>query len=650
MAIIGRVVAMTGTAFVLSDNGSKRELHLGDQVQTGDTIQTASGVEVDLELTNGRVIHIGADQLVAFTPELAEAIVPSALDSAINLATIETVIKAIEGGKDINEALEETAAGANGLFNVYGFGFVDLVRINDVLNKFKFAYEYSADERLTNEPLLAKDDDRFGVNNLGIPNPANLAPVAIVTPVTGNEDGGGITVSLSGADSDGTIASVIVTTLPPASQGVLTLADGVTPVVAGTPLTQAQAAVLIFTPAPNFNGTVNIPFTVTDNQGLTSAVVQTPITVAAVNDAPVANPDSASTPINTALNNIDVKANDTDVDNTNAQLNVSAPTLANPAQGTVTLNPDGTLNFVPNTGITGPVIISYTLTDPDGLSSTGTLTVNVGANTPPDSADITRTINEDTPLTLSTSDFAFTDPDALQTLNAVRIDTLPANGTLTLNGTPVTAGQVIPVAAITAGNLVFSPALNGNGANYANFSFSVQDSAGAFDTVPNSVTINVTAVNDAPVDGDETNSVTEDVTLTVNAAAGLLANSTDVDGGTPTVTSFLVAGNAVPFAVTAGTPGVANLAGVGILTINSNGSYSFAPALNYTGAIPVVTYTVDDGNGGTDTSTLTLSMTPVNDAPVANPDSASTPINTALNNIDVKANDTDVDNTNAQLN
>ncbi|MDZ4126821.1 MAG: Ig-like domain-containing protein, partial [Hydrogenophaga sp.] len=254
-----------------------------------------------------------------------------------------------------------------------------------------------------------------------------------------------------------------------------------------------------FAPALNYTGAIPVvTYTVDDGNGGTDTSTLT-LSMTPVNDAPVANPDSASTPINTALNNIDVKANDTDVDNTNAQLNVSAPTLANPAQGTVTLNPDGTLNFVPNTGITGPVIISYTLTDPDGLSSTGTLTVNVGANTPPDSADITRTINEDTPLTLSTSDFAFTDPDALQTLNAVRIDTLPANGTLTLNGTPVTAGQVIPVAAITAGNLVFSPALNGNGANYANFSFSVQDSAGAFDTVPNSVTITVTAVNDAPV-------------------------------------------------------------------------------------------------------------------------------------------------------
>jgi hypothetical protein len=58
------------------------------------------------------------------------------------------------------------------------------------------------------------------------------------------------------------------------------------------------------------------------------------------------------------------------------------------------------------------------------------------------------------------------------------------------------------------------------------------------------------------------------------------------------------------------------ITGVGTLTINADGSYSFVPVANYTGAIPVVTYTVSDGNGGSDTSTLTLSMSPVNDAPV----------------------------------
>ena len=60
MALIGKVVAMTGVAYLITDNGTKRELQLGDEIQTGDTIQTPRGVDVNLELATGRLIHIGA--------------------------------------------------------------------------------------------------------------------------------------------------------------------------------------------------------------------------------------------------------------------------------------------------------------------------------------------------------------------------------------------------------------------------------------------------------------------------------------------------------------------------------------------------------------------------------------------------------------
>ena len=144
MALIGKVVGMTGVALLILGNGDKRPLNLGDSIQTGDTIQTPRGVEVDLELANGRVIHIGAEQLITFTEDLAAVFVPDGLDNAINLATIDTVIKAIEEGRDISEVLEETAAGEGGQFNAYGFGFIDLVRINDDLNNFDFIFDTNA--------------------------------------------------------------------------------------------------------------------------------------------------------------------------------------------------------------------------------------------------------------------------------------------------------------------------------------------------------------------------------------------------------------------------------------------------------------------------------------------------------------------------
>ena len=77
MALIGKVVLITGEAYLILADGTKRELQLGDMVQTGDTIETARGAAVELELVNGRLINIHAEQSVLFTEELAQAIAPS---------------------------------------------------------------------------------------------------------------------------------------------------------------------------------------------------------------------------------------------------------------------------------------------------------------------------------------------------------------------------------------------------------------------------------------------------------------------------------------------------------------------------------------------------------------------------------------------
>ncbi|OOG80146.1 hypothetical protein B0E41_21425, partial [Hydrogenophaga sp. A37] len=147
--------------------------------------------------------------------------------------------------------------------------------------------------------------------------------------------------------------------------------------------------------------------------------------------------------------------------------------------------------------------------------------------------------------------------------------------------------------------------------------------------------------NDAPVDGDESNTVTEDTTLTVadGDADDLLANSSDGDSDTLTITQYTVAGDATVHA--AGS--TATIGGVGALTINANGSYSFAPVANYVGSIPVATYTLSDGTV-TDTSTLTLDISPVNDPPVAVDESITVTEDTPFTSVvDLDANDTELD-------
>jgi uncharacterized repeat protein (TIGR01451 family)/gliding motility-associated-like protein len=127
----------------------------------------------------------------------------------------------------------------------------------------------------------------------------------------------------------------------------------------------------------------------------------------------------------------------------------------------------------------------------------------------------------------------------------------------------------------------------------------------------NTASIGVRAVNSDPVANPDVDTLLEDQTLTVTAANGLLANDTDIDNDVLSVSKFIIAGIAGDQLV-----GTAVLiAGKGTITINTDGGYTFVPAPDYNGAVPVITYTVIDGKGGIAISTLTLTVLPVNDAP-----------------------------------
>ncbi|MFQ3617508.1 MAG: cadherin-like domain-containing protein, partial [Cyanobacteriota bacterium] len=128
-------------------------------------------------------------------------------------------------------------------------------------------------------------------------------------------------------------------------------------------------------------------------------------------------------------------------------------------------------------------------------------------------------------------------------------------------------------------------------------SYVVSDGNGGTDT--STLSITVTPMNDPPVDGNENLSVSEDNPLSGN----LLSNATDVDGDTLSITQFTIGTTTYTAGQTATIPGV------GTLIINTNGTFTFTPTAGYTGPVPPVTYTVSDGNGGTDTSTLSITVT-----------------------------------------
>ena len=157
------------------------------------------------------------------------------------------------------------------------------------------------------------------------------------------------------------------------------------------------------------------------------------------------------------------------------------------------------------------------------------------ANTAPTALNSTVTTNEDTAYTFGVGDFNFSDTDADDGLASVEITSLPASGkgSLMLDGSAVTADQVVSRADIDADELVYTPPANANGDDYASFSFKVSDgtdeSASAY-----TMTIDVTAVNDAAT-GEPAISGTARVGSELTAAKGTIA---DVEGLTSVSYSY----------------------------------------------------------------------------------------------------------------
>src|SRR5207249_2301832 len=182
-------------------------------------------------------------------------------------------------------------------------------------------------------------------------------------------------------------------------------------------------------------------------------------------------------------------------------------------------------------------------------------------------------------------DFGFSDPNdtPANAFAAVTITALPAAGALTLNGVAVTAGQSVSIADINSGLLVFAPAANANGAGYASFTFQVQDNGGTLnggvnlDQSPNTMTIDVTSVNDAPAGTTNTVTTNEDTGRAFTAADFGFSDPND----TPANAFAAVTITALPAAGALTLNGVAVTAGqsVSIADINS-GLLVFAPAAN----------------------------------------------------------------------
>jgi PKD repeat protein len=311
------------------------------------------------------------------------------------------------------------------------------------------------------------------------------------------------------------------------------------------------------------------------------------------NNPPVAVNDTAKVLEDSAGNVLDVLANDTDADG--QTLTVTGASAGN---GTVVINTQGSLSYSPSANFNGSDTLTYSISDGAGGTDSATVTVSVTAvNDAPQAGDDSATVTEDS---------------TANTLSVLANDSDVDGDNLTVTGASAGYGTV---RINSNGTLSYSPGLNFHGND--TLAYTVSDGAGGTDTAI--VGIVVTAVNDAPQAVDDSATVAEDSganTLSV------LGNDSDVDGDNLTVTGASAAN--------------------GTVAVNSNGTLSYSPTNDFHGT-DSLSYTISDGAGGTDSANVTVSVTPVNDPPVAANDTATVAPDSTANTLTVLANDSDID-------
>ena len=275
----------------------------------------------------------------------------------------------------------------------------------------------------------------------------------------------------------------------------------------------------------------------------------------------------------------------------------------------------GKLVFTPVTGASGDAYATFTfqVRDNGGTTNGGvdldqsanTITIDVGpVNNAPSGTNKTIGILEDAPYTLVAADFGFSDPgdSPADQLLAVKVTTIPTAGTLRNNGVAVVAGNFIPVADITGNKLVFTPAANASGTPHATFTFQVQDDGGTvsggvdLDQIANTITVNVTARNDAPSGTNKTVTTTEEVAYTLVQADFGFSDPSDSPANTLTAVRITT----LPLVGPLRNNGVAVVAGssIPVADIIAN-KLVFTPVLNGNGS-PYATFTFQvQDNGGT---------------------------------------------------
>jgi hypothetical protein len=365
-------------------------------------------------------------------------------------------------------------------------------------------FTYSATDNSGNASNIAN-------YNVPVSGVGNLPPVANNITIASMPNTNGVTAitSMSGSDPDGTVSTYTITTLPAASQGVLsipcpptptgaTCTSGFTDLTAAVlsanggaiVLTTTQATGLRFDPAAGFGGTATFNYYNTDNSGATSntAIYSIPVTGTPPVAQPIVAPAMPHTNAATAIPALIAS----DADGTIASYTIE--TLPPASQGVLLVNGVAAtvgqvltpaqisqLQFDPATTYTGNVVFNYHATDNAGLNSNSTTYTIPSTGLPPISADVIGNKLLNTASATPIPGLSSTDADG--TISSYTINSIPpsSQGVLLLSGVPVTVGQSLTPAQIS--QLQFDPAAGfiGN----AIFNYSAFDNSGTLSNMAN---------------------------------------------------------------------------------------------------------------------------------------------------------------------
>lgn len=328
-----------------------------------------------------------------------------------------------------------------------------------------------------------------------------------------------------------------------------------------------------YTPHENYNGIERFTYLLKDSAGATSSA-SVEITIVPIPDAPIVENESVEAIAGEALE-IDVLSNDTNHDGENSDLLITSASANN---GSVVINQGRSLTYSANAGFLGTDTINYAVRhgpDASAPTTTGTVTVEVFLpNDPPTANDDSISTNEDTSITI----------------NVLANDTDPENDPLTVIDVVVSTGSV----TINADNTLFySP--NDNFHGNATITYIIEDARQQTDSA--TVNITVVPVNDLPIVENDTATTAEDTPVTID----VLANDSDVDNDDLSI-AFISASN-------------------GDALVTTDQQITYTPTADFNGE-STINYTVSDGNGGSATGSINITVTPVNDPPIANNDTA----------------------------